>query len=624
MLILPFSLFAELPILTPELYSTQDFKNLGRREFTEHNGLIYVNAYEPTHGEELWVFDGSSEGFRILKDINPYSSSEPIVVSVALDDYMLFIADDSTETDKTNRKEYNSLWATNGNETIKIISSFFDYYNFEDGELNDKQRGFVFFKDKVYFITNTREHITDKIELWSTDGTIEGTSKLQEFVYKFLDKMIIVDDKLVVTFTNRSDNYEVWSTNDSIDSLDSIIVINYPVESRLNIFDHGIYIPTSYNEYWFTNGTTNGTYRFKSLNDYLYSVSEDWFISGTFNFFLAKNKNNSTSLWVSDGTKNGTNELLDFDLYDISELRSVTISGKPNKYYYFTTTDKNTYLTSMWCTDGTKKETKIIFTEEKEYTLFPSFSYNDTLVYTLGTSSSVNRDTYVTYGYSDEVINKIRGVIVSSPVATIENKFLFNKSEEDRTYTPWITDLTENGTRILNNEISHINYINSTNVKRYDNQIFFQFYNVINDMSNILSYKTDLISGISEKILPPRLKRREELHPETKVIYFKNYIYFFANYYGEEVQLYRIPNTISSVEDTPQPELMTVYPNPAKDYIQLELDKPIQLSVVNSTGALVKDYGIVENDKLNVAELHSGVYFVVDEQGNNIAKFVKE
>mgnify|MGYP006896876080 CR=1 FL=1 len=50
----------------------------------------------------------------------------------------------------------------------------------------------------------------------------------------------------------------------------------------------------------------------------------------------------------------------------------------------------------------------------------------------------------------------------------------------------------------------------------------------------------------------------------------------------------------------------------------------MQLSIINSTGAKVKDYGMVAGGKLNVAELHSGVYFVVDELGNNIAKFLKE
>jgi hypothetical protein len=50
----------------------------------------------------------------------------------------------------------------------------------------------------------------------------------------------------------------------------------------------------------------------------------------------------------------------------------------------------------------------------------------------------------------------------------------------------------------------------------------------------------------------------------------------------------------------------------------------MQLSIVNSTGARVKDYGVVADGKLNVAELLPGVYFIVDEQGKNIAKFVKE
>src|SRR5690606_2024819 len=106
-------------------------------------------------------------------------------------------------------------------------------------------------------------------------------------------------------------------------------------------------------------------------------------------------------------------------------------------------------------------------------------------------------------------------------------------------------------------------------------------------------------------------------------IEFKDHIYFFADYYGKGQQLYRIGNTITSVEkDVPQ-TLLTLYPNPAEDFVQIDISKPMQLSIISSTGAVVKECGTVLDGKVQVSGLSAGVYFIVDKQGNNIAKFVK-
>ena len=83
-----------------------------------------------------------------------------------------------------------------------------------------------------------------------------------------------------------------------------------------------------------------------------------------------------------------------------------------------------------------------------------------------------------------------------------------------------------------------------------------------------------------------------------------------------------VTSSVNEISD--KNEVLNVHPNPAKDYIQLQIDKPLQLSIINITGAKVKDYSIVADGKLNVANLNKGIYFVVDEQGNNIARFVKE
>ena len=53
------------------------------RDFLEINGINYFNAYDITHGAELWRTDGTTAGTYIVKDIYPgsasgYASSYPV------------------------------------------------------------------------------------------------------------------------------------------------------------------------------------------------------------------------------------------------------------------------------------------------------------------------------------------------------------------------------------------------------------------------------------------------------------------------------------------------------------------------------------------------------------------
>ena len=78
---------------------------------------------------------------------------------------------------------------------------------------------------------------------------------------------------------------------------------------------------------------------------------------------------------------------------------------------------------------------------------------------------------------------------------------------------------------------------------------------------------------------------------------------------------------VSATEEEQLPEWLAIYPNPAKDYIlvdiQKTLNKPLELRVYNTTGQLVKEKQIQGTTPLDLALLAPGVYYLHLQQAEN-------
>ena len=77
----------------------------------------------------------------------------------------------------------------------------------------------------------------------------------------------------------------------------------------------------------------------------------------------------------------------------------------------------------------------------------------------------------------------------------------------------------------------------------------------------------------------------------------------------------------------PDEILLTIYPNPATDFIQLSFFKPddnFEADIINIHGEIV--FKIKNESRFNISELSSGIYFLKIKQGNNfiVHKLIKQ
>lgn len=622
-LLIPFYLFGQTNVIEPELVSNQELTNILPYDFSKHNGKVYVNAKDVEHGLELWVFDEKINSLRMVKDINPNGDSDPIVVNTELEDVLLFVAKDENGT---------GLWATDGTEEGTIKLKELDFFLDNSGGINAHEATkFRMFKNKIYFsasVTTSFEH-----ELWCTDGTIEGTK-----LFKDMDPngttspyyMRVIAEKLIFkVYKTSNKSREVWSTDGTTENTIKLSNCYSEGESSLENLNSGastyFFLDSLDNQgvLWVTDGTMNGTIPLTNKFDFLNLNTNSFALLGDKLYFSGRLSGGELVLFVSDGSQDGTRQVKTISLDPNSELSLMSYKGTEEQNLYFSLVEEGNY--SLWISDGTSENTKKIAESLKNLNgrMSPQSSSK---TFFIATDDEHGDELWVSEGTVEST--HIVKDLIEGPVGSdlwfasiiVDGKVLFFFEDENGETATWITDGTESGTFILNPDLMDI-----THMSFYDNLYGNMLLFVEESKADtVRMWQTDMTKEGTSIIMPndPNYSYYIYSYPFFQVE-LKNHVYFFA-YHENKPQLYRIPNTISSVEESKLPELMTVYPNPAKDYIQLELTKPMQLSIINSTGAKVKDYGIVDNGKLNVAELRSGVYFVVDEQGNNIAKFVKE
>ena len=376
---------AQLPIATfPSITATQAMGN-----------KLFFTAQSDTYGAELFVSDGRTGNYTLVKDINPgHPGSTPSQFTV-FNDLLFFVA--------YSEQYGQSLWKTDGtSEGTQLVYSVQyaePYY-------------LTVFKDKLYFTTNLGAIV-------QTDGSVAGTKvyyqsdytwgrimtmvKSENFLYfspegrtfyrdngtsriEFLAplswedvsfrRFLPIANKLVVV---KASSYEsmvrIYSIDEAaigdnvedewtlIKKIDAPAYGSQALENFTNVNGKVIFsLRKNFDdevadELWISDGTEIGTKAVKS-----FSWDPHWYQSESRSFFEFKGKvyfrsgkAQNFSLWTSDGTSEGTAKVHDVMLKP--DAAAVTAIATKEKFYF---SGENSGQTGVWSSDGTTAGTQLL------------------------------------------------------------------------------------------------------------------------------------------------------------------------------------------------------------------------------------------------------------------------
>ena len=577
-------------------------------DFFTYNNKLYFTATTPTHGRELYEYKGSGSPTRI-SDINPGAGD-------AFDDPDTYIHNSIAyfeAFDGTNKSYYTLK--TGGIAKLMEFPS-----GFQSG-------GFFFMNfthlgNTVFFSLSNSSSNT--LNLYKTDGTVGSTSLVRTFAgggFSYFFHMIPFKNKIFFPAADAETNMELWSTDGTTTEL--VKEINPGSEGSFPLLVNSVILnnkliftastDASGNELWSTDGTEEGTSMLKDINTdseegsdpYLWAVFRDFdysnldyqsmdFFNRTANFngyifFSATDASNSSQLWKTNGTKDGT---------VLVKTLNPSDDGLDGSYIYTKSGivfagDDGINGIEPWFSDGTKENTKQIANintnASPEGDSDPSFLFiwkGD--IYVTADNGNGGMD-----GLTD--FYKLQGPYSGLPISLLNFDALVRSTSVQLT---WNTATESNSDHFdVERSTDGINFSsigkvgaagNSTNTKEY-------------------AYNDDQAYTLGETQLYYRLQLVDK---DGKKAYSK----------------------IVSVTLIISPVTFKVFPNPVHDFLTITYSssEKSSLSILDITGKQVYGSALEANNngthKVNVSNLPAGTYIIksVSNQSTDIQKFIKK
>lgn len=295
--------------------------------FFTNNNILYFDAYDGTHGIEIWKTDGTSAGTVLLKDIDAGADSSLADNFTAYGTSVIFSAKDATHG--------TELWKTDGTSAGTVLIS-----DIVSGANSSSPSEFVPFLGKVFFVTTSPGILIPTYNLYSTDGnsaTLVKAFGLAEV--PILELSVVINNKLFFTGSDLTHGVELWSTDGTGNGTGLFDDINPGTESSSAFF-----LP--------------------DINAYLNSGNYHTTLFNGKAFLIANDGTHGNELWITDGTKAGTK--LVKDIYPGSASSIDTIGDEYSLSYYYTANTfyfsafNNTVGTELYQTDGTTANTALV------------------------------------------------------------------------------------------------------------------------------------------------------------------------------------------------------------------------------------------------------------------------
>ena len=399
---------------------------------------FFFTASDPTHGEELWVSDGTALGTYLLKDIRPGPNSSSISFHILNNNMLFFSADDGV-----HRWE---LWVSDGSLKGTYM---IDLYPTKPAN----PTAFQSLGNKVVFLNYQRG------DLWVSDGTTNGTKKINNIQFA---QYTSPPFKGYVFFSGKNKNtgykWNLFRTDGSLTGTTQISTAaplygSYAATS--NLLFYFAFHSTYGSSLWVTDGTSTGTRFVKKVipSIILPRRVPSLFPVGTKVFFAGYDGKNGAELWVSDGTTSGTHLVKDINPgYRSSDPSYFTRFGNRIVFSAFTPTAGS----EPWISDGTASGTFMLkdinpgsgSSDSKNYTFL-----NNRILFSAA-SPTTGAELWTSDGTPQGtrlLADLFPGNGSSSPSNFIvyKNRILFSANNPSYGRELWTTDGTPSGTKVL-------------------------------------------------------------------------------------------------------------------------------------------------------------------------------
>lgn len=276
-----------------------DFGGIYPTDAVTLNNVSYFTANDGKHGRELWRSDGTTGGTKLVKDlVRGARGSMPVQLHVVGNSLLFFI---------TNKEGEVELYKTDGTGggTQRLL-------NFGVGNQFDTPDSMsTVYNEKLVFVMHRGTAQDDAVELWTSDGTADGTTMIR---HMYTDsgssipwgKFHVIGDRLAVVILSA-----MWSTDGTADGTEELIPVDDNVHVNGEIEHDGKLLFINDRDLWISDGTEEGTHPIKRIELARSNLipTDDGFVFIT----QSGQDDNRFLLWETDGTSAGTHVLHDMD-----------------------------------------------------------------------------------------------------------------------------------------------------------------------------------------------------------------------------------------------------------------------------------------------------------------------
>jgi ELWxxDGT repeat protein len=300
--------------------------------------LAFFNGNDPTHGQELWVTDTTTDATHLVKDINVGATGSNPQNFIAAGGKLFFTADDGVHG--------RQIWTSDGTDAGTImLSSATNGAPWDD---------FTAFNGKLYYRGNGTGH---SYTLYSSDGTVAGTTPVSTVQVE--TPLYNVNGTLFFHGNNAGTNSGIWTSDGtSTTFVAAVSSFTNPVVAGNKLFFDSTDAAGTGNELWVSDGTSGGTHIVKDINPGANSSNPASLTAvGPQLFFTADDgAGDGTQIYVSDGTAANTTRLPSSGLIVLpGTSQNLTAAGGQ---LFFTAND-GPHGQELWVSDGTNAGTTL-------------------------------------------------------------------------------------------------------------------------------------------------------------------------------------------------------------------------------------------------------------------------